>query len=175
MSIDEFCKIYWYTKPTMHTKNKVLKLITAIGICLLAGGIGSFFTAPAISTWYVTLQKPFFNPPNWVFGPVWTTLYILMGISLYQFWVRAKTDTLRNQGFMLFGLQLLFNILWSVMFFGLKSLELAFVTILILWVLIFKTILSFRKTKKSAGWLLVPYLMWVSFATLLNFAIMMLN
>ena len=157
------------------TKIKILPLILSLGICFLAAGIGSLFTTSAIDTWYTTLQKPFFIPTNWIFGPVWTLLYLMMGISLYIFWNTKTSATERRQGISLFSVQLAFNVLWSILFFGLKSPIAAFVGIIILWFAIYLTIRNFLKASKLAGWFLIPYLAWVSFATILNLSIVFLN
>lgn len=157
------------------TKIKILPLILSVGVSFLAAGIGSVFTTSAIDTWYTTLQKPFFNPPNWIFGPVWTLLYLMMGISLYIVW-NTKTHTKeRRQGLSFFFVQLALNVLWSILFFGLKSPFLALLGILLLWVMIYLTIKNFFKISRTAGWLLIPYLVWVSFATVLNLSLVFLN
>jgi len=132
--------------------------------------VGSIFTTPAIPGWYATLQKPSFSPPNFLFAPVWTTLYILMGISLALI-LNKKNKT----AIIFFVVQLVLNSLWSILFFGLKSPKLAFVEIIFLWLAILITILKFFKISKLAGWLFVPYLLWVSFASVLNLTIVRLN
>ncbi len=144
------------------------KLFLSIGICLGVGIIGSLFTFSAIPTWYATLNKPFFSPPNFIFGPVWTILYILLGISLYLVWIKEKVPTV-------FWIQLLLNAVWSIIFFGLKNPLLALVDIVALWIAIFLTIKAFYKINKLAGNLLIPYLIWVAFATILNLSIVILN
>ncbi|MBI2074209.1 MAG: tryptophan-rich sensory protein [Candidatus Levybacteria bacterium] len=155
---------------------KVLQLILAIGVCLGAGVIGSLFTFSAIPTWYSTLNKPFFSPPNWIFGPVWTTLYILMGISLYLVQSsKLKVQSKKKQAVKLFFIQLGFNVLWSILFFGFKNPALAFVDIIALWVAIFLTMKSFYPISRSAFYLLLPYFIWVSFASILNLMIIFLN
>jgi len=154
---------------------KHLKLIFAIIICLGAGFWGSFFTTPAIPTWYASLTKPSFNPPNWLFGPVWTTLFILMGISLYLIWREGFEKPLIKKGMMIFAVQLIFNIAWSMLFFGLKSPLLGLIDIILLWLLIVSTIMTFKKINALAAYLLIPYLAWVSFASVLNFFIFRLN
>lgn len=147
---------------------KILKLILSIIICQAAGILGSFFTITSVNTWYSELAKPFFSPPNWLFGPAWITLYTLMGISLYLLWEkRAKLK--------LFFAQLIFNAAWTPIFFGLKKPLLALTELSILWFLILFTIIQARKTSKAAAYLLIPYIAWVSFAFALNFAIVMLN
>ena len=145
-----------------------LKLLLSLGLCLGAGIIGSFFTVSAIPTWYQTLNKPFFSPPNLIFGPVWTTLYILTGISLYLVWTKKKVPSI-------FWVQLILNALWSIIFFGMRNPTLAFINIIALWIAIVLTIRSFSKVDKLASQLLWPYLAWVSFATFLNLAIVLLN
>jgi benzodiazapine receptor len=153
----------------------IIKLAVSILICLAAGSVGSIFTTPSIPNWYASLQKPSFNPPNWVFGPVWTTLFVLMGISLYIVWSRGLQNKKIRKAIFVFGLQLLLNILWSILFFGLKSPLLAFLEIIILWFAISITIIQFFKISKGAGLLLLPYILWVSFASILNFFIVKLN
>lgn len=143
-------------------------------IPLLAGVIGSVFTAPAVRTWYATINKPTWGPPNWVFGPVWTILFILMGVALYLVWSEKKSKKVRD-AIKMFTAQLFLNILWSVFFFGLGNFWLAFGEIVVLWMFIFVTIMRFMKVNKTAGWLLVPYLLWVSFASYLNFFVAGLN
>jgi tryptophan-rich sensory protein len=154
---------------------KIFKLVFSIIICQLAGIIGSFFTSSSVSTWYTTLKKPSFNPPNWVFGPVWITLFVLMGISLYLIWTKGIKTKKARIALILFGIQLLLNILWSIIFFGLKSPFYAFIEIIILWIAILLTIMRFYKISKTAAYLLIPYLLWVSFAAIVNFSIFYLN
>ena len=150
-------------------------MVLSIGVCFLVAGIGSFFTTSAIDTWYTTLQKPFFNPPNWVFGPVWTLLYLLMGISLYLVWITKIGREKKQQAITFFFIQLALNVLWSILFFGLKSPSAAFVGIVLLWLAIFLTIKNFLKISRVAGWLLIPYIAWASFASVLNLSIIILN
>lgn len=150
------------------------KFIVSLALPFAAAAIGSFFTFDAISTWYVFLQKPVLSPPNWIFGPVWTILYFMMGISFYMVWTK-KTKQNKSRAISLFFAQLTFNALWSILFFGLKQPYLAFIGIIILWILIFLTIVSFSKISKSAAYLLIPYLLWVTFATYLNLSIWLLN
>lgn len=140
-----------------------------------AGIIGSFFTVSQIPTWYADLNKPFFNPPNFLFGPVWTTLYALMGISAYLIWEKGiKKESVKN-ALILFIIQLSLNSLWSIIFFGFQNPGLAFIEIIILWILILKTFISFNKISKPASYLLTPYIAWVTFAAILNFSIYLLN
>ena len=151
------------------------KLLISIGISLSAGLIGSIFTADAIPTWYAGLTKPDFNPPNWIFAPVWTTLYILMGISLYLVWVKEGGKRLKRAAIWFFFFQLILNTLWSILFFGFKNPLLAFIEILMLWLSIGMTIILFQRFSRTAAQLLLPYMVWVTFATVLNGAIMLLN
>lgn len=151
-------------------------LFFSIALSQSAGVIGSFFTANSVRTWYPTLEKPFFNPPSWVFAPVWTTLYTLMGISLYLVWQKTLSSKKGNAfAVWLFLAHLGINALWSIIFFGAKDLLAALITILVLWGMIASLIKLFYRVHKTAGYLLVPYLAWVSFATLLNAAILLLN
>jgi len=151
------------------------KLIFSIFICLFAGFIGSYSTTPAIPTWFATLQKPSFAPPNWVFGPVWTSLYIMMGISLFLVWQKGLENKTVKAAIYLFAGQLVLNALWSVVFFGLRSPLLGLIEIIILWIAILATILSFMKVSRTAAYLLIPYILWVSFASIVNFSIWSLN
>ncbi|MCZ7356255.1 MAG: tryptophan-rich sensory protein [Candidatus Methanoperedens sp.] len=152
----------------------IAKLIMSIAICLFAGFIGSVFTIPSITTWYASLQKPSFNPPNWVFAPVWTILFVLMGISLFLVWKRWPNKEVKTS-LSIFSIQLVLNVLWSLLFFELHSPFYAFVDIVILWAAIALTIYYFSKVSRTAGLLLLPYIIWVSFAAILNFYIMRLN
>lgn len=156
------------------SKINLKKLSISIIITLVAGFIGSFFTGPAVKTWYLIINKPTWNPPSWLFAPVWTTLFIMMGVSLAIVWSKKmnKNVTLALQ---IFTVQMLLNILWSIIFFGLGNFWLAFVEIAILWVFILATIIKFFKIDKTAGYLLIPYILWVSFASFLNFTIAGLN
>ncbi|MCX9082092.1 MAG: tryptophan-rich sensory protein [Candidatus Methanoperedens sp.] len=151
------------------------KLIFSIFICLFAGFIGSYFTTPAIPTWFATLQKPSFAPPNWVFAPVWTSLYIMMGISLFLVWQKGREDKTVKAAIYLFAGQLVLNALWSFVFFGLRSPLLGLIEIIILWIAILATIMSFMKVSRTAAYLLIPYFLWVSFASIVNFSIWSLN
>ena len=155
-------------------------MVIAIVVSELAGIIGSFFTVSAIPTWYATLAKPALNPPAWVFGPVWTTLYALMGIAAFLVWSSyAEATSDRKRGIKialsLFGIQLVLNTLWSIIFFGLHSPGGALIEIVFLWLAILATIIAFAKISRPAAWLLVPYILWVSFAMYLNYTIWMLN
>lgn len=158
-------------------KSKVNRkaLVVFIFICLLTGYFGSVFTTPSIPTWYVFLNKPFFTPPAWLFGPVWTILYILMGVSAYRIWSsKAKADQ-KHIALRYFFIQLAINFVWSLIFFGLKNPMLAFIDILSLLVLLTLTIDKFKKIDNLSAYLLYPYLAWGLFATALNLAIVILN
>ena len=155
--------------------SNITKLIISIVICQLAGVIGSFFTMDAIPVWYDTLAKPSFNPPSSVFGPVWVFLYLLMGISLFLVWKEDLKNKHVKTAFMIFMIQLVFNAAWSIVFFGMRSTAGGLVVIIILWILILITTLKFMKISKTAGMPLVPYLLWVTFAAILNYSIFTLN
>ncbi len=157
------------------TNKSVIKLFSSVLICLGAGFIGSFFTTPQIAGWYQTLNKPTWNPPSWLFGPVWTTLFILMGIALYLVWQKAGHSKSARRATIFFLVHLLFNIFWSVLFFGLNNPFYAFLEIIVLWLMILTLIIWFFKLDKKAGSLLIPYLLWVSFASFLNYTIWQLN
>lgn len=147
-------------------------LIFSILLCEAAGFIGSIFTVSAIPTWYASLVKPSFSPPNYLFAPVWITLYFLMGISLYLIWQKGK----KTLGLVkLFLIHLVLNSLWSFIFFGLKNPGLAFGEILLLWGIILVLALKFYRVNKISAYLLLPYQLWVSFATILNLSIWLLN
>ncbi len=152
-----------------------LKLIIAVVICELAGIVGAFFTASAIPEWYGGLAKPALNPPGWVFGPVWTALYLLMGISVYLIWREGRERREVRFALIAFAIQLILNAIWSPLFFGARSPFLGLIDIILLWLAVLWTMALFFRISKSAGWLLVPYLLWVSFAAYLNFSIWLLN
>lgn len=154
--------------------NKLLKLLLAIIFCEGVGILGSIFTIPSITTWYSHLNKPIFNPPNWIFGPVWTILYFLIGISLYLI-LEQKLKKERNVILSIFSLQLFLNFLWSIIFFGMHLPMLAFVEIAFLWGSIIWLVVNFWKFSKLAALILVPYLCWVSFAAILNLTVAILN
>lgn len=154
---------------------EVLRLTISIVICQIVGLVGSFFTAPAIQTWYVTLSKPAFTPPNWLFAPVWTTLFLLMGISLFLVWRKPVSMPKVRTALVIFAVQLALNVLWSILFFGLRSPLAGFIEILILWAVVLLTIVNFYELSSTAGMLLIPYILWVSFAAFLNFSLWRLN
>lgn len=141
---------------------------------LAAGFIGSIATMPNIPTWYATLVRPPLNPPSWVFGPVWTTLYILMGVAAFLVWQRRDHPAAKT-GLVLFGVQLALNTLWSWLFFGIHSLGLALVCVVALWLAILGTMERFYRVRPLAAYLLVPYIAWTSFATYLTAAYWYLN
>jgi tryptophan-rich sensory protein len=176
----------------------IFKLVISIAICELAGALGSFFTVPAIGGWYAALNKPVFTPSGSIIGAVWTVLFLLMGISLYLVWAKNWEVKLPSRGMVLkawnrfsqklltgtwreenviliFAIQLALNVLWSFLFFALKSPGLAFFELLMLWVAIFYTIVNFYRVSKPAGYLLIPYIFWVTFAGYLNYVIWMMN
>ena len=155
--------------------SNTLKLVIAILIPLLVGFTSGFFTATGVDSWYQTIQRPSWNPPNWIFAPVWTTLYILMGIALYLIW-KADSDTpVKKYAITLFAVQLILNFFWSFIFFSQHQPGWAFVEIVVMWLMILLTIFAFAKINTTAAWLLVPYISWVSFAAILNFTIWKLN
>jgi len=151
---------------------EALKVLASVAIPLLIGFIGSIFTAGSVKSWYPGLEKPSFSPPNWLFAPVWTGLFILIGISFYLIWRENGLDAASLSVY--FG-QLALNLLWSFLFFGLRSPSLAFIDIIALWLLILANIFIFSRKSKAAAALLVPYWLWVSFASILNYAIISLN
>lgn len=158
----------------MKIKNIKLLFLTIL-LSQMAGVVGSVATVSAIPTWYADLVKPSFSPPNYLFGPVWITLYTLMGIAWYLVWIKGTKNKENKFAVKLFGAHLVINALWSLIFFGLKDLGLAFIVIVVLWIMIGYLIKIFYRIDKRAGQLLLPYWAWVSFASLLNFSIFWLN
>lgn len=150
------------------------KLAASVLFTVGIGSLGGIFTISEIPGWYAGLQKPSFNPPNWVFGPVWSTLYLLMGISLYLVWKKPRS-VMRNVALLLFMIQFLLNFFWSILFFNQHLIGAALLEIVLMWLFILLTIVWFARLSKKAAWLLVPYLCWVSFATVLTAAIWKLN
>lgn len=140
-----------------------------------AGFIGSVFTTPAIATWYVSLHKPQLAPPNWVFAPVWTMLFALMGVAAFLVWSRGLKRHEVKMALTVYLFQLLLNVVWSIIFFGLHNPGAALLEIILLWLVIVATIIAFTKISKPAAWLLVPYLLWVSLAAYLNYWLWLLN
>lgn len=168
--------------PPVFYRKDSLRLGISIAIPLMAGVIGSIFTSESVSTWYQTIEKPSFSPPNWLFGPVWTTLYVLMGISLFLVCRATSTTTFikdrrsrKISAFFAFGSQLILNMLWSFVFFGLRSPQFAFAEIVILLISIVVTIVLFYRISKLAAVLMIPYAGWVTFASILNLHIWLLN
>lgn len=147
----------------------------SIVLCQLAGIIGGIFTAQSVQTWYVGLTKPFFSPPNWLFGPVWITLYLMMGIALYLVWQKSGSMEASRRMFASFFVQLFLNGLWSFVFFGLRSPFWGFIEITVLWASIVVTIALFWRASVPAALLLVPYALWVTFAAVLNLSLWRLN
>ena len=178
--------------------DNLIKLFSSIIICEFAGIIGSFYTVPQINSWYAGLNKPSFNPPSWIFGPVWTTIFVLMGIALYLVWdkkwepknkfkfgqikpwnrlsQKLLTGSWEKANIVLiFSTQIILNILWSIIFFANHSLGMAFFELLMLWFAILFTIVNFYRVSKIAGLLLLPYILWVTFAGVLNYFLWVLN
>lgn len=156
--------------------SKYLKIIYCVAICLAVGYLSSNVTQSSIKTWYPTIEKPIFNPPNWVFAPVWTMLFILMGIAAGMVWNKLESNKeLVKKGLLFFTVQLLLNALWSYLFFGLNNILLALIEIILLWLIIYETYYIFKQVDKKAGYLLIPYLAWVGFATILTGSIYWLN
>ena len=153
--------------------NNTLRLIISILLPQVTGALGALVTISSVGSWYQTINKPSFTPPSWVFGPAWTTLYILMGIALFLIW--KSNHPLKKQALWLFGIQLFLNGIWSPAFFGLESPILGLVIIVPLWIMIVVCIKVFFQVNKTASYLMVPYLLWVSFATALNASIWYLN
>lgn len=160
---------------TLKSVGNYFKLVVAIVGCELVGIIAASFTIAAIPTWYAALDKPVFSPPNWVFGPVWTALYFMMGVAAYLIWTKGLKNKKVQVALWYFFLQLTFNFFWSIIFFGFHQPLLALADIILLWFAIFVTIRKFYKISKPAAHLLIPYLLWVSFATVLNLSIVLLN
>jgi benzodiazapine receptor len=153
----------------------IYRLIIAVLVCQAAGFIGSIFTRPAVPTWYAGLVKPRFMPPDWVFAPVWICLYLLIGIAAFLVWRRGIHHQVVRRALAIFGVQLALNVLWSFLFFGLRSPLAGLIGIFILGIAIILTVQSFLKVSRTAGLLLIPYFLWVSFATGLNLSIWWLN
>jgi len=154
---------------------KIFKLLISFLITFSAGAIGSLFTFQAIPTWYATLNKASFNPPSWLFGPAWTILYILISIALFLILNSNAENKNKKTALIIFGIQIFLNTAWSVIFFGLKSPLFALIEIVFLWIAILLNIIKFYKINKTSGLILIPYLAWVTFATLLTLFVVLLN
>ena len=154
---------------------KILKIVLVVVLCVTVGYLSGLVTRESILTWYVTLNKPSFNPPNWVFAPVWTLLYIMMGVAAGMIWTSNSDEQTTKKALGFFAIQLGLNALWSYLFFGLHNPLLALIEIILLWLMIFETYNLFKKINKTSGLLILPYLAWVSFATILNASIWWLN
>ena len=156
--------------------NKTVKIAIALIVCLLVGYSASVVTRPSVETWYPTIVKPIFNPPNWIFMPMWTLLYILMAVAAGLVWdkIKEQNDAVKK-ALLFFIIQLTLNAIWSYLFFGLKNPLLALIEIALLWLMIYETYLKFIKINKTAGYLLIPYMAWVAFAAILNASIWWLN
>lgn len=154
--------------------NRYIKLTLCILLPLLIGGISGYASASGINIWYMGLNKPFFNPPNYLFGPVWSLLYILMGISFYRI-LQSTPNEIRRKAIIIFCIQLVLNFCWSFLFFRFQMLAISFIEIIIMWISIATMIYTFTKIDKTAAYLQIPYLLWVSFASVLNGAIWYLN
>lgn len=151
------------------------KLVVSIILCNLAGFLGTFATQTGPGSWYDLLVKPPFNPPSFVFAPVWTTLFVLMGIALYLVWMEGTSRPEVRTALGVFGVQLVLNVLWSYAFFAFRSPLLGLIDIVLLWAAIAATIVLFFRINRTAAYLLVPYLLWVTFATVLTYSILLLN
>lgn len=149
--------------------------VIAVGVCEVTGIVSGLIAREGMNTWFDTINKPAWNPPDWVFGPVWTFLYLLMGTALWLVWKSNADRVMLRKAFSLFGIQLFFNFCWSILFFNFQSPLLAFGDILLLLVAIIMTMVAFWPISRVAVWLFVPYLLWVCFATALNYKIWLLN
>ncbi len=156
-------------------QNNGVKVLFAVAVTEGAGLIGSIFTVSAISTWYAALEKPVWNPPNWIFAPVWTALYFFMGIAVFLVWQRRNANKAVYAALVMFGVQLVLNVAWSYVFFGAHAPGFALAEIIALWFSIVGTIILFYKISRPAAALLFPYIAWVTFAAYLNYAIFVLN
>lgn len=154
--------------------NQWLVLAAFVAVCFAAAGFGGYFTAKSVGGWYQTLRRPDWSPPDWVFGPVWTVLYLMMGVAAWVVW-RKVGLTGAGWALVVFGVQLVLNALWSLFFFGLRNPLAGFVEIVFLWCAIWATVILFWRIMPLASWLLWPYLAWVTFAMILNAAIWRLN
>jgi len=156
--------------------SRTFKILVMIVTCVIVGYISGVVTRESVTTWYTTIDKPSFNPPNWIFAPVWTTLFVMMGIAAGLVWdrIEIQKETVKK-GLTFFAIQLALNALWSFIFFGLHNPMLALLEIIVLWLMIYETFVQFNKVNKIAGFLFIPYLLWVTFALVLNASIYWLN
>jgi benzodiazapine receptor len=154
---------------------EIPKLILSVLVVFVAGTLGTLATLPEITTWYAALAKPAWTPPNWTFGPIWSTLYVLMGVALFLVWRQGLDRKDVRYAILIFAVQLLLNILWSVVFFGMHSILGGFILIMMLWIAILINILAFYIISRAAGLILIPYLIWVSIASYLNYSVYLLN
>ena len=153
----------------------IVKLIISIAVPLLVGAVSGFFTSESVAGWYSTIRKPSFNPPNSIFAPVWTVLFIMMGLACFLVWKKSSDMYSKKSALTFYGIQLALNFAWSIIFFYFQQPGWALIEIVILWIFIFITIRKFGDISPMAAWLLVPYICWVSFAAVLNFNIWELN
>jgi benzodiazapine receptor len=158
----------------MLNRESWLSLVPFLTVCFAAAGIGSLATRGSLRTWYSELRKPDWNPPNWVFGPIWTILYAMMALSAWLVW-REVGWAGAKFALLLFAVQLALNTAWSVVFFGMHAIGAAFAEILLLWMMIIATTVAFCSLSFLAGWLLLPYIVWIAFASYLNFRIWQMN
>jgi translocator protein len=158
----------------MFDRESWISLMPFIVVCFAAASVGSFITNTSVNTWYAQLRKPDWTPPNWIFGPVWTTQYVLMAVSAWLVW-RTTEWSVAKSALILFGIQVALNTLWTLLFFGLREVRLAFVEIMLLWMMVVATVVSFLPLSRLAAWLLLPYLLWIGFASYLNFRIWQIN
>lgn len=156
--------------------SRTFKILVMIVTCVIIGFISGLVTRDSVDTWYPMINKPSFNPPNWIFAPVWTTLYVMMGIAAGLVWdrIEVQKETVKK-ALLFFAIQLALNALWSYIFFGLHNPMLALIEIVLLWLMIYETFVQFNKINKIAGYLFIPYLFWVTFALVLNASIYWLN
>ena len=158
----------------MFDRESWVSLLPFVVVCFVAAGIGSLATRSSVKSWYAQLRRPEWTPPDWVFAPVWTTLYIMMAISAWLVW-RETSWAAARLALLLFGIQLSLNVLWSVVFFGLRRVGAAFGAVLLLWMMLIATAVSFYPLSLLAAWLLIPYIAWVGLASYLNFRIWQMN
>jgi benzodiazapine receptor len=176
-----YCIDYLFNQPGWQKKlknmrgKKILPFFICLFIPLLVGSFSGFLTRYEVNgTWFHLLKKPFFNPPNWLFAPVWTSLYLLMGVSLFIVW-NNSSGVLRKRAVFVFSLQFFLNFCWSILFFYFHMLSASVIDIILLWMCIFWLISEFKEIKPIAGYLQLPYLLWVSFASVLDYSIWLLN